>query len=276
MGKYIYLLSFIILMTSCSPKVIEVIDFEQRDLDTLFIEAPKPSALKSAEDFKLPRYNASYHRKHDLLHTRLDLRFDWAKEQVIGQAELQFTPLFYPQKRVTIDAKNFELKSVKNLEGEVLDYDYDGAIIDVNLAKTYLPKDIISVVIEYTANPKASGGSNAITSNQGLFFVNPKGEEGNKPQQIWTQGETEWNSRWFPTIDKPNERCTQELRLTVEDRFKTLSNGLLKNSVNNDDGKHNINGQFQAIQLAQILEKTAFELRVYSRRKNQRFAPRLR
>ena len=37
-----------------------------------------------------------------------------------------------------------------------------------------------------------------------------------------------------------------------------------------------MNEQFQAIQLAQILEKTAFELRVYSKRKFQRFTPKLR
>jgi len=50
------------------------------------------------------------------------------------------------------------------------------------------------------------------------------------------QGETEWNSRWFPTTDKPNERCTQEMYLTVEDKYVTLSNGLLKSSKKNADG----------------------------------------
>ena len=76
----------------------------------------------------------------------------------------------------------------------------------------------------------------AITSDQGLFFINPRGEEANKPKQIWTQGETEWNSRWFPTIDKPNERCTQETYLTVADKYKTLSNGTLESSTKNNDG----------------------------------------
>ncbi|XP_066915611.1 uncharacterized protein [Clytia hemisphaerica] len=37
-----------------------------------------------------------------------------------------------------------------------------------------------------------------------------------------------------------------------------------------------MNEQFQAIQLAQILEKTAFELRVYSKRRFQRFTPKTR
>jgi aminopeptidase N len=95
--------------------------------------------------------------------------------------------------------------------------------------------DTFELAITYTARPTATGGSNAITSNQGLFFINSKGR-GGKPQQIWTQGETEWNSRWFPTIDEPNERCTQEVYLTVEDRFTTLSNGILQQSTDNKDG----------------------------------------
>jgi aminopeptidase N len=68
------------------------------------------------------------------------------------------------------------------------------------------------------------------------IFINPKGEEPKKPTQIWTQGETESNSCWFPTIDKPNERCTQEITITIRDDFKTLSNGILKSSTKNDDG----------------------------------------
>ncbi|MGB1216790.1 MAG: M1 family metallopeptidase, partial [Saprospiraceae bacterium] len=71
---------------------------------------------------------------------------------------------------------------------------------------------------------------------KGLFFINPLKKEGDKPQQIWTQGETENNSAWFPTVDKPNERTTQEVYLTVRDEFETLCNGLLKSSKKNSDG----------------------------------------
>ena len=62
------------------------------------------------------------------------------------------------------------------------------------------------------------------------------GQEPNKPRQIWTQGETEANSVWFPTIDKPNQKMTQEIYITVEDKFTTLSNGTLQYSRKNPDG----------------------------------------
>ncbi|MCS7074603.1 MAG: M1 family metallopeptidase, partial [Bacteroidia bacterium] len=41
---------------------------------------------------------------------------------------------------------------------------------------------------------------------------------------------------WFPTIDSPNERTTQEIFITVEDKYTTLSNGKLISSTKNPDG----------------------------------------
>jgi aminopeptidase N len=167
----------------------------------------------------------------------LDLSFDWVKEQVLGKATLTVKPYFYPTNKITLDAKGFEFHKVA-FEGSSspLKYDYDGQQITIDLGKTFTRDEEFKLFFDYTATPSESGGSEAITSDKGLFFINPRKEEAGKPQQIWTQGETENNSRWFPTIDKPNERCTEEIYLTVEDRFKTLSNGVLVSSKNNDDG----------------------------------------
>ena len=68
------------------------------------------------------------------------------------------------------------------------------------------------------------------------YFINPLGKEKNKPTQIWTQGETEANSCWFPTIDSPNENMTQDIKITVDSRYVTLSNGLLVSSRPNGNG----------------------------------------
>ena len=76
----------------------------------------------------------------------------------------------------------------------------------------------------------------AAPSILGTSWVLLSGEKAGKPKQIWTQGETESNSFWFPTVDKPNERCTQEMYITVENNYKTLSNGILVSSKNNTDG----------------------------------------
>ena len=52
----------------------------------------------------------------------------------------------------------------------------------------------------------------------------------------WTQGETEASSCWFPTIDSPNQKTSQEIYMTVPSRFKTLSNGKLESQTTNSNG----------------------------------------
>ncbi len=248
MKKSLFLFFAVSLLWSCAPKQYSAImlpETDYVDLDTLTVTAPSeydgdPATIgetDSSADFVLSDYRASAKRENDLLHTKLDLHFDWAKERVMGKATLTLKPYFYPTDQVVLDAKGFQFNKI-NFEGsnEQLKYDYDSSKVTIHLGKIYNRNQEYKLFIDYTATPAASGGSAAITSDKGLFFINPRGEDGDKPQQIWTQGETENNSRWFPTIDKPNERATSEVTLTVEDKFKTLSNGLLVSSKKNTDG----------------------------------------
>ncbi|MBC7416822.1 MAG: M1 family metallopeptidase, partial [Pedobacter sp.] len=95
-----------------------------------------------------------------------------------------------------------------------------------------------TVYIDYVSKPDELKvkGSAAITNAKGLYFINPKGEDKDKPTQIWTQGETEANSAWMPTIDKPNQKTTDEIYMTVPAKYVTLSNGLLITQKKNADG----------------------------------------
>ncbi|HAL53402.1 MAG TPA: peptidase M1, partial [Sphingobacterium sp.] len=79
-------------------------------------------------------------------------------------------------------------------------------------------------------------GSAAINDAKGLYFINPDERTPNKPRQIWTQGETEASSAWFPTIDRPNQKTTAEISMTVLDNYVSLSNGALSNQQKNSDG----------------------------------------
>jgi len=188
----------------------------------------------------LPVYNASHTFEHDLIHTKIELSFDWAQKRANGKATLTLRPWFYTTDKVTLDAKNFDIKSVVfDGKTEPLKYTYDNKQLTVQLGKTFTRNDEFKIAITYVAKPderESFGGSDAITSDKGLYFINADGSDPEKPRQIWTQGETESNSFWMPTVDKPNERCTQEMYLTVEDKYKTLSNGLLVSSKKNSDG----------------------------------------
>lgn len=233
---YPILFTFILFAFGCNTgKVVNAPVTEFRNLDTLVVSAPR--TVETKKEYKLEKYNPSATRTHDLLHTKLDLKFNWEKEQVIGKANLRMKPYFHATDKLILDAKGFEINKVTmSNSSSPLKFEYDGAKLEINLDRVYTRQEEFGVFIDYLATPRADGGSAAINSDKGLFFINPRNEEGGKMQQIWTQGETENNSRWFPTFDKPNERTTQEMYLTVQDKFKTLSNGLLVSSNKNVDG----------------------------------------
>lgn len=245
MMKLIPFILILLLSLSCGglkEATEQTPDIEVRHLDTLvvsddpmFEEQVDTSETEVANT--LPVYHASHRMMIDILHTDLDLAFDWANESVLGMAEITFSPYFDPISQVVLDAKNFDIQSVRRkVNGQGLDFEYDDQQLTIQLEELRYKDDKITVVIDYIANPSKTGGSEAISANNGLFFINPDGTE-QKPQQIWSQGETEHNSKWFPTVDKPNERMTTDIRLTVEDRFKTLSNGLLIESIPAGNGK---------------------------------------
>lgn len=192
-------------------------------------------------------YQPAAKREHDLIHTKLEVSFNWPKAWMYGNATLTLKPYFYPSSTLTLDAKGFTIQEVSMITptGKIpLQYTYNTDTIPdtmqlvIDLGKAYTRNDTYTIFIDYIAKPNTlpQGGSAAITSDKGLYFINPEGKDTNKPMQIWTQGETESTSCWCPTIDKPNERCTADFYLTVEDKYQTLSNGTLISSKKNTDG----------------------------------------
>ncbi len=190
------------------------------------------------EEYAEPSYNASRQRYVDLAHTKIEANLNWEESQLNGKATLSMKPHFYELDSVVLDAKGMEIKTI-TLAGKELSYDYsNGNTLTVYLDKSYKKDELITFTVDYIAKPeeRETSGSAAITSDKGLYFINPKGEEEGKMTQLWTQGETEANSVWFPTIDAPNMKSSQEVLLTVDNKYTTLSNGKLISSKKNADG----------------------------------------
>ena len=187
-------------------------------------------------------YRATATKYDDLINTKLEVKFDFDKSYMYGKAWVTLKPHFYPTDTVSLDAKGMDIHTVAlDADGktEPLKFDYDGETLRIHLNRTYKYSEKYTLFIDYTAKPnelKNHHGSSAITDAKGLYFINPKGEDKDKPTEIWTQGETEANSVWFPTIDKPNQKTTEEIYMTVPSKYVTLSNGLLVGQKTNGDG----------------------------------------
>jgi aminopeptidase N len=197
---------------------------------------------KSQPDLLHTTYQPSAPRINDLIHTKLAVRFDYNKRYLYGQAWLTLTPHAYPSDSLRLDAKGMEIKTVALWNGtrqQLLQYDYsDENNLRLNLGREIQPGQQYIVYIEYTAKPEELKlvASPAIPDVKGLFFVNPDSAEKGKPVQIWTQGEMESNSVWFPTIDRPNQKTTSEISLTVPSKYLTLSNGALVSQATSGPG----------------------------------------
>jgi aminopeptidase N len=178
---------------------------------------------------------------NDVTNTKLDVRFDYAKKYLFGKAWLTLKPHFYATDSLTLDAKGMDIKTVALVKGNKnlpLKYTYDSTQLHIKLDKSYDRNESYIVYIDYVSRPDeiTAAGSAAITDAKGLYFINPDGADKNKPVQIWTQGETEANSVWFPTIDKTAQKTTEEISITVDKKYVTLSNGKLVSQKNNADG----------------------------------------
>jgi len=195
---------------------------------------------QDSTNFKI--YRETPAKINDIVHTKLDVRFDYKKRYMYGKEWVTLKPHFYATDSVRLDAKGMDIKEisiVKNGKATPLKYQYqDSLSLAIKLDRAYTNNESYTLYINYTSKPNQLKvkGSAAINDARGLYFINPDGTEKDKPTQIWTQGETESSSAWFPTIDKPEQKSTEEIIMTVPSKYVTLSNGALVSQKNNSDG----------------------------------------
>lgn len=202
------------------------------------------SAIGVSQAQQLPidqYYRATPTRINNLVHTKLDVRFDYKNQFLNGKEWVTLQPHFYPTDSLRLDAKGMDIKQIALVNDQQLvplKYTYDDNSLLIKLDRSYHSTEKYTIYLDYTAKPNLlkAQGSAAINDAKGLYFINPNERTPNKPRQIWTQGETEASSAWFPTIDRPNQKTTAEIAMTVLDNYVSLSNGALINQQKNNDG----------------------------------------
>jgi len=177
-------------------------------------------------------YKSEREKIFDLVHTKLKVDFNFSDKTMNGEAWVTLKPHYYDANKVVLDANTMIISEVK-LNEKNLNFTYNDFDLEIVLPKTYTKNQEFTLYIKYLSQPEKvkDRGSKAITDAKGLYFINTDGFDKNKTAQIWTQGETQANSAWFPTIDAPNQKMTQEIEITVPNKYVTLSNGALINQI---------------------------------------------
>ncbi|MBC9934900.1 M1 family metallopeptidase [Chitinophaga qingshengii] len=168
---------------------------------------------------------------NDVVHTKLDLKADFTNGTLSGKAWITLRPHLHPTDSLCLDAKRMNIYKVALASGKnspALKYTYkDSMQLVIRLDKVYTSQEDYTILVEYQASNNHDDAAEVPSEsyNAGLHFV--RDTSGNGYTQLWTQGEPEFSSCWFPTIDKPDQRTSAEIRLTVPDKYATLSNGEL-------------------------------------------------
>lgn len=172
----------------------------------------------------------SYYKSPDkiieILNTKLNIEFKESTKTVIGSAVLKLIPYNNPIDSFYIDAKGFSLNrvAIKNKSNfKNVKFTYDNKRIYIK--SDSLIKDTFELFIEYLANPETLFERGLIRNKyHGLYFFESSEITKN---QIWSLNQTEGASCWFPTIESPDQRMTQDFYITVKNNQIALSNGNL-------------------------------------------------
>ena len=167
-----------------------LITFSYKTLSVSFVLAgllimaqTKPAADTSWK--KVYRETAT--RINNLVHTKLELKPDFSKSWLYGKAWITLKPHFYPTDSLTLDAKGMEIKKINLVKGSQqvpLKFSYDDWQLKIQLDKTYKASESYTVYVEYTAKPdefEEKYAKDAMLGIKGMYFINPRGEDKNKP-----------------------------------------------------------------------------------------------
>jgi len=119
--------------------------------------APAMAQAPQAESPEMKIYRATPPRINDLIHTKLDVRFDYKKRYLYGKEWVTLKPHFYATDTLRLDAKGMDIKNisiVKNGQNIPLKYKYqDSLSLAITLDKVYHNNESYTVYIDYTSKP---------------------------------------------------------------------------------------------------------------------------
>jgi aminopeptidase N len=170
-------------------------------------------------------------RHVDQQHVRLEIRFDWDKQEIQARA-VHTLSLLAPRAAIELDAAEMKVERAELLAADgqsrqsPVSHRQQGDQLTLELGREYPAGQKLELAIDNTIHKP----------RHGFHFVVPDESEPNQPRMVWTQSEPEYARYWFPCFDSPSDRLTSEIVATVPKEHEVLSNGVLKSKTPNADG----------------------------------------
>ncbi|MEP0870713.1 M1 family metallopeptidase [Trichocoleus desertorum AS-A10] len=186
------------------------------------------SDQNSHKSFELPGARPHYNpdRPGQVEHIFLDLALDIPNQSYQGTCTIRLNPICNGIDRLTLDAVNLNIQSVKIAAIEQA-FETDGEQLHIQLQQPTETGKPLELAIAYSVEKP----------QRGLYFIQPDKHYPNKPVQVWTQGEDEDSRFWFPCFDYPGQLTSSEIRVRVPKHLTAISNGELINTEVEGDTK---------------------------------------
>jgi aminopeptidase N len=163
-------------------------------------------------------------RDFDAIHYKVILNVDMDKKMLNGENQITLLPLNNEFDKIRLDAEYLVVSSVCNIHGEALPFEQNEKQVVISLPKPYNHSDTIRISVKYKLSKPIPG----------LLFID---ETTTNPKMVSSDCWPNKAHQWIPCYDYPNDKVTDEMIVTVDRKYKVLSNGrLVSVRENNSQG----------------------------------------
>ncbi|MGE0712990.1 MAG: M1 family aminopeptidase [Planctomycetota bacterium] len=179
-------------------------------------------------DFALPNTAPRYapDRALEPVHIEAELAFDLPRKTVSGSVTTTVLARRAGQRRLQLDAVDFERVVVSDPDGREVAGSYDGRHVTVLWAEPPAAGERRRVKVDYVVRSPLTG----------MDFSWPDEAYPQRARFLATDHETERARHWLPCVDHPAVRTTLDLRLRADAAFTILANGRQTGETLHDDG----------------------------------------
>jgi len=150
----------------------------------------------------------------DAIHYRVELDIDMEKKKLKGQNTITFSPLRNNLDKIILDAVSLDVSDVLDENGTSLNFNQTDTKLHIVLSQPCSYTDTVKLTVKYYLTRQVKG----------LRFID---ETEKSPQQVSSDCWPNKARQWIPCYDYPHDKATQEMIITVDKKYKVLSNGLL-------------------------------------------------
>lgn len=184
-------------------------------------------ATASAQEPLLAPFPDPQQESYDVLHYALDLAIDpWDYgRQVVGSVEISLEPTGPKLYEVVLDLEHhMDATAVRRIGAGAQPFEQAGDQLHVYLTRPVRAGEVATLRVEYEGTPEPAGWGGFDTYWDRDTPV------------VWTLSEPEGAHHWWPCKDRPDDKATAEISVTMDDLFLVGSNGLLESVNDNGDG----------------------------------------